>query len=84
MPKYYVAAGKIQWIGEATTPLSACRKAWDASSKNKELLLDSSFFYVDERGFRKALNNLDDLTRQISTTKVISKRDDGGGSLCLI
>lgn len=47
--KVYVKSGEIEWVGFATGPLDACKKALKVGS-NKTL--DGYFFYIDERGFR--------------------------------
>ena len=48
--KVYVTSGELRWCGIATGCLDAIKKALEKYGSGKTL--DSSYFYVDERGFR--------------------------------
>jgi hypothetical protein len=47
--KVYVKSGQLEWVGVATGPLDAVKKAL---CKGNGKTLDGYYFYIDERGFR--------------------------------
>ena len=47
--KVYVKSGQLEWVGLASGPLDAVKKALAACGTKT---LDSSYFFIDERGFR--------------------------------
>ena len=48
--KIYVKSGQLQWVGCATGPFDAVKKALEVAGKDKTL--DGYFFFLDECGFR--------------------------------
>jgi hypothetical protein len=48
--KVYVTSGELRWCGIATGCLDAIKRALEKYGSGKTL--DSSYFFVDERGFR--------------------------------
>ena len=47
--KVYVKSGELEWVGTAADALNAVIKAL---VKGNDKVLDSDYFYIDERGFR--------------------------------
>lgn len=50
MTKVYVKSGQLEWVGNATGPLDAVKRALQEVYDG--MTLDSSYFFVDRRGFR--------------------------------
>jgi hypothetical protein len=48
MKKVYVCSGELRWVGMAEGPLDACKRALKGFGGT----LDSSYFFIDERGYR--------------------------------
>ena len=50
--KIYVLSGELAWVGEATGPLDAIKRALEKEG-NGSKVLDSTYFFLSERGFRE-------------------------------
>ena len=75
--KIYVTSGAMRWVGHASGPLDAIKKALNSYTGHDAL--DSIYVYLDERGFRCG----PDAQYKVPTEQALAEagyifEDDGG------